>query len=142
MEIHCGDNNQFLHYRLSFHCRKMVEDLKNYNIVQHKSLIFYPINIPQNLFDYWILGYMDGDGCVYNSKGRIKFSFTGTEKTLNMIKEHFNSTNIIRKEHRCQNTYNFTLEVDKSEEFLKNINYKELSFVLDRKKQRYCLFVQ
>lgn len=141
MKILCGDEQQYTAYRFVIRCRHMVDTLQKYNIVQAKSLSFYPINIPDNLFKYWILGYMDGDGCIFQTKNRIKISFTGTEKTLSMIKNALNSTNVITKEHRCENTYKFTLEVDKSEAFLKEMKYNELPYVLERKKQRYCSFI-
>lgn len=118
-------------------------DLSHYNIIQNKSLVFYPINIPESLFDYWILGYMDGDGCILQSKNRLKINFTGTNETLSILKDYFESNNIISKAHRCiNNTYSFTLEVAKSEQFLARMNYQELSFVLARKQKRYSSFIQ
>lgn len=133
--IKCGEFKQFTHHRIYVRSKKMVADLNIYNIVPNKSLIFVPKNIPENLFKYWIVGYMDGDGCILLSKGRIKISFTGTYETLSIIKEFFQSNNQLRKEHRCENnTYSFTLEVAKSEQFLSKINYKNLPFALERKK--------
>lgn len=134
LEIRTGEEKQFLHYRFSVKCRKMVDTLEKYGIVQNKSLIFYPKNIPPQFMGYWIVGYMDGDGCVYNAKGRLRICFTGTQKTLQIIKDYFNSNNQIRLEHRCNNTYKFALEVALSENFLSSINYKNLDFALERKK--------
>lgn len=141
--IKCGEFKQFIHYRIYIRSKKMVVDLNNYNIVPNKSLIFIPKNIPEDLFKYWIIGYMDGNGCILLAKGRIKISFTGTYETLSIIKSFFQSNNQIRKEHRCENnTYSFTLEVAKSEHFLFEINYKNLPFGLERKKSIIAPFVQ
>ena len=141
-EIYCGEHKEFLHYRFYIRCINMVRTLNYYGITQNKSLNFYPRNIPKELIKYWILGYIDGDGCIFQAKNRIKISFTGTEKTLNFIKKYFKSNNIITLEHRCNNTYRFTLEVNISEKFLKDIRYNELPFVLKRKQMRYCSFIQ
>ena len=56
------------------------------------------------------------------------------------IKDFFHSTNTIRLEHRCANTYHFALEVAKSEEFLTEMDYDKLPFVLERKAQRFASF--
>lgn len=138
-----GNLKQFTHYKLYIRGKKMVTDLSNYNIVSNKSLTFIPKNIPEDLFKYWIIGYMDGDGCVYIAKNRIKITFTGTYETLSIIKNFFQSSNKIRREHRCENnTYAFTLEVAKSEHFLSEINYKNLPFALERKKSVIAPFIQ
>ena len=142
LEIRCGENKQFLHYRFVIKCRKMVEDLKNYNIKQRKSLTFEPPILPDNLIPYWIIGYMDGDGSIINAKGHVKICFIGTIASLTFIKNFFSSFNAIRLEHRCENTYCFTLEVEKSEKFLRDINYLQLPYALERKKKRYASIIQ
>ena len=129
------------HYRFSVKCRKMVDALKQWGIVQNKSFILTPpTGIDKNLMSYWILGYLDGDGCVENAKKRIRISFTGTLAVLEYIKDFFHSNNTIRLEHRCNNTYHFALEVAKSEDFLAEMEYDKIPFVLERKAQRFALF--
>lgn len=136
-------NNGFLHYYAVLISKKLVQDLKKYNIYQNKSLTFAPPELPNNLIPYWIIGYMDGDGCLYKSKERLKISFTGTYETCSFIKSYFNSNNAIRQEHRCvNNTYSFTLEVALTEKFLKDIHYDTLPYVLKRKQQIYASFIQ
>ena len=137
-------NNGFLHYRFTAFSKTLVQDLAKYNIVQNKSLVFSPpTNISTDLLPYWIIGYMDGDGCVYLAKGRLKINFIGTNETCKFLKEYFNSNNTISQAHNCQNnTYSFTLEVELSEAFLKQYNYDNLDFALERKKQIYASFIQ
>lgn len=142
MEIRCGENKEFLHYRFTIKCRKMVDDLKKYNVCQRKSLTFTPPELPEDFVPYWILGYMDGDGCIYGAKGRVKINFVGTLATLQFIKTFFSSFNQICLEHNCQNTYSFTLEVAKSETFLREMNYNNLYYALERKKKRYASIIQ
>lgn len=135
------ETNNFIHYRCVLNSRKMVNDLLKYNITQRKSLTFYPTNIPEKYIPYWIIGYMDGDGCIFNSKGRIKIHFTGTYDTLNFIKNYFNSNNQIGLEHRCSETHKFIPEVSICENFLRDVEYDKLSYVLKRKQMRYCSFI-
>lgn len=79
MEIHPSMNGKtYIHWRFTIRCRKLIDKLQDYGITQRKSLTFEPINIPIEYIPYWIIGYMDGDGCIFESKGRIKISFTGT----------------------------------------------------------------
>lgn len=136
-------SNGFLHYYVLLTSKKLVEDLKKYNVYQNKSLTFSPPELPKELIPYWIIGYMDGDGCLFKSKKRLKISFTGTYETCSFIKSYFNSNNKIRQEHRCtNNTYSFTLEVALTEKFLKDIHYDTLPYVLKRKQQIYASFIQ
>lgn len=143
MTILCGENKQFIHYRFVIRCRKMVNDLKKYNVYQRKSLTFIPpSNLEEKYLPYWIIGYMDGDGCIADAKGRVRISFTGTKATLEFIKNYLKSSNIIRLEHRCNNTYQFSPEVDKCESFLKQYSYNNIPYALNRKKKRYASIVQ
>ena len=142
-KIYCGKEKQFLHYRIYIRCKKMTQELENYGIVPNKSLTFVPKNIPENLFKFWILGYLDGDGCISKSKKHVKISFTGTYETLSIIKNYFHSNNTIAKEHRCKNnTYCFSPELKIAEKFLAEIQYQFLPYVLERKKIRYGLIIQ
>lgn len=134
-------DKEYTHYRITITSKKMVNDLAKYNVIQNKSLIFVPPkNINKNYLNYWIAGYMDGDGCLWQARERFKICFTGTYETLSFIKNYFHSDNKISLEHRCKNTYKFVLDVDNSERFLYDIKYDELSYALERKRMRYCSF--
>lgn len=52
----------------SFGCKKMAEDLKKHGIVENKTLILQPSNIPSEFEFDWIRGYFDGDGGLSYSK--------------------------------------------------------------------------
>ena len=138
-----GKNNfetTYSHYRVSIKSNKMVEDLSKYGIVPKKSLILTAPPISSNLYGYWIIGYMDGDGCVSKNKKKIRISFTGTKEVLEFIKTYLNSNAVISLEHRCENTYKIQLENQISLDFLTQINYINLPFVLERKKEIVSLY--
>ena len=135
-EIH-GTNNfgkEYFHYRISVRCNEFVRDLKKWNIVQNKSLSLQVPELKDDLFPYWIIGLIDGDGYIQKNKDKIRIRITGTEQVLQFIKKFLNSNNTIIKEHRCENTYSFALENQISEDFLKKYNYINLPFALERKK--------
>lgn len=138
-----GKNNfgtEYHHHRVSLKSSKMVEDLRKYGITPKKSLILTKPNISSIFFNYWILGYMDGDGCVSKNKKKIRISFTGTKAVMNFIKEQLNSKAVISLEHRCKNTYKIQLENNISLNFLQKMNYINLPYCLERKKQIVSLY--
>lgn len=58
--------------------KQLAEDIKQYGIDEKKSLTIGNIvpNIPKQYRKAFILGYFDGDGCVMEQKGRIKWNKT------------------------------------------------------------------
>jgi hypothetical protein len=61
---------------------------KKFNIVENKSLIYNPPNINNlNLALAFIIGYIDGDGCIYKSKTNnfYQLHILGTQKMLEFI---------------------------------------------------------
>lgn len=136
-----GKNNfgtSFSHHRVSFKSNYMVESLKQKGIYPTKSLTLkYPNFLKNNLQSFWIIGYLDGDGCISKNKNKMRIIFTGTEDVLAGIKNFLSSKNVISKEHRCENTFKLQVENNISYNFLKLMNYSELYFALDRKKQKF-----
>lgn len=133
-----GKNNfgtAYSHYRVSIKSDKMIQDLDKYGIVNRKSLLLQKPPINSNFYGYWILGYMDGDGCISKNKKKIRISLTGTKEVISFIKDYLHSQNVISLEHRCQNTYRIQLENDLSLAFLQRMDYGDLPFCLERKKE-------
>ena len=58
--------------------RKMVEDLKRFNIGPRKSLIYCPPRelMTHPLFHHFLRGYFDGDGSIYSSMGKSCLLYT------------------------------------------------------------------
>jgi len=73
-------------YILRIGSHKMYNSLENIGMTPNKSLTMKFPNIPKNLQRYFILGYFDGDGCVYidnykKTKGRrLLIAFTSGSK--------------------------------------------------------------
>lgn len=140
--IHYRQDKNFIHYRVSFRSGRTIENLNRQGIFQNKSLSLLPPNLNSQYSPYWILGYMDGDGCLFKAKDRLKINFTGTKEVLTWIRDYLNSNNQISQAHRCENnTFSFTLEVDLTDLFLKNICYEKLDYTLDRKRSIYINYI-
>lgn len=70
---------------------RWIIDLKeNFNIVPQKSLILTPPNLTdRKLIDAFIVGYIDGDGCVTKSGKYINLNALGTKPLLLWIKSRY-----------------------------------------------------
>lgn len=87
-------NKNRLSCSIEIYSKNITMDLKNnYKIVPKKSLILeYPKFLNKEIEDLYILGYIDGDGCIYfknNHDNRI--SICGTYDTLYNIKKRFST---------------------------------------------------
>jgi hypothetical protein len=81
--------------------RRIVEDLIQMGVVERKSKILMPINVPEEVYSHFIRGYFDGDGYirVRNTKDTrnkntyiyksLECSMLGTKEFLGDIKEKF-----------------------------------------------------
>jgi hypothetical protein len=82
-------------FQSSIHSKRMVHDLEQLGCVPAKSLILRFPELPQNLVRHFVLGYLDGDGCVslHNKWQRIpqlRYSFVGTREFLAGIQKVLN----------------------------------------------------
>lgn len=118
----------------------IVKDLeKNFNITSAKSLTYIPPNIPKKYVKYFILGLLDGDGCITyytTNTGRKHFglSFVGTKETCEYIKKFLKSDVKLFKRYKesDKNNYSFVIQG--------NIQiYKILSNLYDEKVKDICL---
>lgn len=107
-------------YRIIFYgVKQWVKDLnKNFNIGPCKSLTFtYPDNLTTEQALSFIKGYIDGDGCIYCRDKDIILAITGTESTLNWIKNIFDqiapsSTNLIASVRKYNNENCFEYRIN------------------------------
>lgn len=90
--------------RFNLYGKKLVSYLSQYGLIRRKTFKGKPNNIPNNMFQYWILGYFDGDGSIFKTKrGDYVVSIVGNEFTLNLIKIWVNenySINLNVKKHK------------------------------------------
>lgn len=90
-----------VHYKLHINSKKIVKDLKKYNIIENKKYNYdFPKILNTKFFKSFLRGYFDGDGCVgiYNEKSYsnggninyseyLKLSFYGTKIFINNSNE-------------------------------------------------------
>ena len=105
-------------YRLNINSKKLCADLTKLGAIRNKSLILtFPNFIPEELMSSFILGYFDGDGCVWNGKRKkmwvknekkpgemrerivhnVKFTFTGNFDFINSLQDFLIRKNIVSK---------------------------------------------
>lgn len=87
--IHIRKNGSVV-IRLS--SRKVSNDLKNkFNITTKKTFTLkFPDIKNKERLDAFILGYIDGDGCIYNTNGRLGLQVVGTQDFLLGVQKRFN----------------------------------------------------
>lgn len=86
-EIRVAKTNNENSYSLYFSSPKILEVMKQYNIVSNKTLIYSMPYIPEKFLKDFIRGYIDGDGSIGiydNGKGSIYLcvSFVGTKEFI------------------------------------------------------------
>lgn len=108
---------KYHHCRISVRSQNYVDDLKKYGVVNNKSLILKPPLLSEEMYPYWIIGLIDGDGSITKNKKKIRISLTSTKEVLNFIKDKLSSNAVIVLAH----TYQISFENAISENFLKKI---------------------
>ncbi|MDD4779076.1 MAG: hypothetical protein PHT02_00535 [Tissierellia bacterium] len=96
--------------------------LQKYGIIQNKSLILdikdviTKANIKQNLIPSFLLGYYDGDGCIYQwvskdgKREQYNINITGTKETCDYFYDFFDNRGFFTKRHKNENN-NYTYVV-------------------------------
>lgn len=128
-------------------------------------ILKFPDWLNYNLYNHFIRGYFDGDGCLSNykskQKGRGKFtlnsiineyekseiSILSTKEFLEFLQNLFLILEInssISKRHKNRNNNNFTLKVSGNLQLLKLLNwlYQDATLYLQRKFNKFLEFKQ
>lgn len=130
------------YYNIKYKNKEIVEYLSKYGIVPRKSNILELPYINWNI----LLGIFDGDGCISKeNKGLYGYKFTitsGSIKFITQIQEFLNSYNIHSSiaENKSNSGHWYNLIVCRGADIYKiycNL-YKESSFFLTRKKEKFC----
>lgn len=121
---------------LNIYSKKICSDLANLGAIRNKSLVLqFPTFLPEDLMCSFILGYFDGDGCVWDGKRKkmtvkddrhpgqtrerivhnVKFTFTGNYNFINALQDYLISKNIVNKKtklnfSKAKNTTNNTTD--------------------------------
>lgn len=113
-EIHPG------HYSFEVFSNVMVRDIERLGVVRNKSLVLqFPTKelVPDEFMSSFILGYFDGDGCIWNGKRKkmivkdsrckngyrerivhnVKFTFTGCVSFIEPLQEYLVNKGIVKK---------------------------------------------
>lgn len=111
--LQCKKVNNNYYYRISFMDRNIVNDLHNIGILSNKSNIdFHLPQIPDNMFNDFLRGLIDGDGgyYVYNNRNCLKISIqisigfnckTFAYELLEKINSFYNANAKIYKAKTC-----------------------------------------
>lgn len=126
--------------RLNVTNQKMINDLKRFGLHQAKSLTLkWPVGIPDEFINSFVLGYFDGDGCITkNSIGDYRVEWLSTEEFLKDLSFYLQKILIKQpkiskkgKIHKIQIGGN--LQIIKICQWM----YKNSELFLSRKKTRY-----
>jgi len=98
-EVRCNSKNI---------CKNLRE---NFNITPRKTNTYTPPQIPYELIKYFILGYIDGDGCITYSKTNTErkqfaLNITGTYQIIEYIQTYLGKTNLKTFQRNPQNGKN------------------------------------
>ena len=125
-------------YTLSVTSSEVVKTLSLYNITKNKTLIYeLPINIDSKNFNYFLQGYIDGDGSVgvYDNGSGVKSAVVSIVGTENFIYDVYNKLIVkgnIRKIKNCKNLYEIRFYgkkvLDLFYEIYGDVVYKSIKF--------------
>jgi len=126
--------------RLEINSKKLISDLKNLGVGERKTFKTIFPEIPQELYNHFIRGYFDGDGCVSIDKTNTSsFSLAGTHDLLKIIQEILeNNCKLSKVKLHTKGKIGFlqyggNIQVPRIGEWL----YKEATIFLKRKKDKF-----
>jgi len=128
-------------YRINFSSPIMAQHLKRYGITPRKSKTFD--YLPNQYTWSFLLGYFDGDGCVYQNKGRSGgvVHFVGSKAFLEKISKLVPYHSSITK-HSTSDIYYIRFFSQKAFHFLYWNLYQEMPLGLRRKKTKFQLLLR
>lgn len=135
-EVH-NCNKIFYNSTLVYTSNIAVSALIDKGIVARKSLILqYLKDIPKDLQQHMIRGYLDGDGSLgINKRGEYWCQFLGTHSFLSGIQHYLQTNNTIYKRG---NIYLLSYYGNRNVPKILNQLYKNASIYLKRKYQKYA----
>jgi len=93
-------NKKHFGVRWSARSDKMVSDLSKYGIVSNKTFtITFGEGIPEKYLSSYLLGFFDGDGCIFINKNRYpRIVFVGSYAAMDQLNNHVaNALNVSPK---------------------------------------------
>lgn len=133
-------NDRDKYTKLSFYSRHMSTILNNIGMVERKSLVLKFPNISKKYINSFILGYFDGDGCIWLDKGnKAVIEIVGAKNLIEGINKHLNKLCNITHLHpiKRQNIYKIKYGKKENVKMIKEYMYKNSNIYLYRKKDRF-----
>ena len=100
-----------------FYSIDICNDLAKYGIVENKTFkINFGTNIPLEYKNSYLIGYLDGDGCITRNKNNLSMYILGNQQFIKSLEEYINTFNIksnISLAPGTKNTYKLTLHNNK-----------------------------
>lgn len=120
---------------------KLCNDLKKYNINEHKTVNYVPFKLKDIYMSHFIRGFFDGDGgfCTYSSnKYQLVSGFCGNYACMNFIKNYLNKYNIkfyLKQDNREYSFPFYYLRLTKHDDTLRFIHflYNKSTIYMERK---------
>lgn len=132
------DGKEYLQYYYLTYNKHLINSLIKMGCVPRKSLILkFPdesLFANRNLIYDFIRGYVDGDGCIYNERGRISIDMAGTYEFLSKVKEYLPLFPSIIKQG---NIYRIKSRGSNGDQIAYKL-YEHATIYLDRKFLRYA----
>lgn len=130
--------------KLVIKSKKISEDLSKLGVIPRKSHFTYFPDIPEELWNHFIRGVFDGDGCIHIEKNKVKtFNIIGNITLIERIQDILVDKCNLQKiklghskrhpENIVSVTYRGNQQIDRIYEYL----YKEASFALSRKEEKF-----
>lgn len=95
-----GYTNNTIYSRVIITSDKLFDDLSKLGVVERKTSVLKPPPIKEEFYPSFILGYFDGDGCIFCNQCRSPFysiNIVGTDEVLSFIHSQFVKNNITTK---------------------------------------------
>lgn len=126
--------------KIEINSKTMVADLQRLGVTQNKSLM---LKFPEKMMFMkdFIRGYFDGDGCIYNSQGRIMLNFVGSENFCKGLCEFLRASldiNVVAKQEKRGNSwYVYVLRIGDVLKFCNYIYQDRNCIKLNRKFEKF-----
>jgi len=125
-------NKKYNYHCLTITDSDVVKILNEYNILPNKTLKYViPNKINKTYFNYFLQGYIDGDGSVGvydNGKGvkTLTISLVGTEEFITEVNKRIDVKGNIRKIKKCKNLFELRFYGVKAMDFFYEIYNKKI----------------
>lgn len=129
--------------RVDINSKQIVTNLALYNIVPRKTFKFqFPNELDNELYNHFIRGYFDGDGCVYISKTKqIEYTVTSNEHFLEQLQDilirQCNLNKTIFKKYKRTDIKTMVYCGNKQSKRIYDYMYKNATIYFPRKKEKF-----